>query len=192
MNYHGVGKEDVMLRATRFVLLTALVVASVSPGSAAPLAPEQAALILAAQRGDAAEVQRLLRRGVSANTRGVHQETALMTAAGQGHLAVVKTLLEARADVNLRDGAGGTALINATYFGHAAVVQELIRAGANVDARHSDGSTAMDIARRQGHREIVTILEGAELDSGFEEKPSPQRNGTPPEDIKPPKDLGVL
>ena len=66
-------------------------------------------LMKAADRGNAAEVQRLLAAGADVNAKDFDGETALMVAADDGHAAVVKLLLAAGADVNEHDEDGETA-----------------------------------------------------------------------------------
>ena len=63
-------------------------------------------LIQAAEAGDMAEVQRLLRRGAEVDARDDCRWTAMMKAAGNGHSAIVRLLLEHGADVNALDKGG--------------------------------------------------------------------------------------
>jgi serine/threonine-protein phosphatase 6 regulatory ankyrin repeat subunit B len=110
----------------------------------------------AAERGDVAEMMRLLESGADVNnTGGFDNETALMEASCWGDAAVVRALLAAGADVNQADNYGHTALLEASWRGHADVVAALLAAGANVNRANNHGTTALNWASA----EDTTIVE---------------------------------
>lgn len=144
------------------------------------------ALGVAADSGDAALVDLLLRHGADPN-RGC----PLYYAASQGHDGIVGRLLDVGADpnrarlggvpsplviaaenghvrsVNLLLGAGASLgpgdganvpLILAAGNGHNDVVTILLKAGVDVNSRSSDGDTALHRAMRRGHPDTVEIL----------------------------------
>lgn len=85
-------------------------------------------LMLAATKGHAQIVQRLLAAGASANTSEDHGNTALMAATRQGHAAVVKMLLAAGATRQLRNKDGHSASDIASALNHADI-EALLKAG---------------------------------------------------------------
>ena len=88
------------------------------------------ALIGAANRGNAAWVERLLgAAGVVVNHADEHGNTALTKAAHGGHIDCVRTLLgTAGIAVNHANGSGVTALEKAAFGGHDGCVRALLRA----------------------------------------------------------------
>ena len=98
-------------------LAVTILAAGVSLGMATPASAQdvtwadrdgETLLMKAADRGNVAEVQRLLAAGAPVNAKDNDGETALMMAADDGHAAVVKLLLEAGAAVNDADEDGET------------------------------------------------------------------------------------
>jgi ankyrin repeat protein len=87
-------------------------------------------LILAANRGNLSEVQRLLAEGAEVNAKKNDGATALMAASEGGRLEVVQALLAKGAEVNAKKRDGATALILASQKGHREVSAMLIKAGA--------------------------------------------------------------
>lgn len=93
-------------------------------GVASARAQADQELIEAANRGDAAAVQRLLARGTDPNSQDSAGWTALRYAAAKGHGAVVQHLVASGADPNVRDDLlSQTALMTAAMMGHSAAVQ---------------------------------------------------------------------
>ena len=93
-------------------------------------------LIKAANRGDAAAVQRLLAGGADPNSQDTAGWTALRYAAAKGHGAVVQHLVASGADPNVRDDLlGHTVLMTAAMMGHSAVVQHLVAVALTRTAR---------------------------------------------------------
>jgi ankyrin repeat protein len=84
-------------------------------------------LCLAADRGDAAEVQaHLALPDASVNAVGTAGLTVLHVAAGRGLVACVQALLAAGANLDTADSSGYTALMLAASSGHAPCVQSLL------------------------------------------------------------------
>ena len=116
-----------------------------------------AALMLAAEGGQAEEVRRMLAEGADVNAQETSGLTALMAAAHKGHADIVKLLLENNAEINAKNTIGGTALIAASAGGHIETARLLIQNGADVTVE-SKGQTALRIARGKGHADIVDLL----------------------------------
>lgn len=121
------------------------------------------ALVLAAWRGDAGEVHRLLEAGVNPNAivrpdidsdlnwwahelldprdRMVFRMPALEAAGFGNHSDIIRDLLAHGANPNFRAGDGGTALLLAAHNGDVSLVRELLKRGADPKLGWKDGTT---------------------------------------------------
>ena len=121
---------------------------------------------IAAQANDLVKVQRLLRRGVSVNTRNSGSGVSpLGVAAERGHAEMVKVLLQAKAEVDAVTNDGLTPLHICCQFGQTAVVQLLLSASASVNtvASHlpvgyEDCSTPLMAAIMLNHLPTIELL----------------------------------
>ena len=132
----------------RHLTLAAVLIAASAVGALADPAPDAPAIILAAFKGDAAKVRKLLVSGVSPDTRDGTKFTALNWAAYAGRLAMVKLLVEAKADINANTSqAQWTPMMNAIGGAHAAdVALYLIEQGADVTLTDYKGYSALSFA----------------------------------------------
>lgn len=121
--------------------------------------PPEPPLIVAAERGQAEEVERLLSINSQADVRDACAWTPLMKAALHGRKAVVERLLQAGADPEALDKGGYTALMLAASNDHVEVVDLLIRHGANINHQErTEGLSALIWASKRGHVETVRLL----------------------------------
>lgn len=79
----------------------------------------------ASARGEAEEVQRLLRQGAPVSAVNYDRRSALHVAAAEGHVAVVAALIAGRADVNPEDRWSRTPLDEANRASAEAVPARL-------------------------------------------------------------------
>ncbi len=91
----------------------------------------ETALMEAADKGNLAAVQLLLKCGAKVNQQDHEGKTALMDAASDGHTEVVRALIAAGADLNARDEDGETALMKALEDRHNDTAEALRAAGAH-------------------------------------------------------------
>jgi hypothetical protein len=99
---------------------------------------QETPLLWAAEKGDAASMQCLLRYGATADTTGLSGRSALTWASLNGHVACVRMLVEeGNAALDMIDGMGYTPLRHAEEEGHAVVATYLRSRGA-VDVRTGD------------------------------------------------------
>lgn len=118
-------------------------------------------IVDAANRGDKFEVARLLRAGISPNTKGGFNTTALMRAAYLGNVEVARLLIDNGASVNDRDIGGATALHIAARRGNSAIVELLIKHGANPDIKDKEGFDPTSRAAKSNHLKIVNKIQRA-------------------------------
>ncbi len=120
-------------------------------------------LVLAAERGDAAEVGRLIAAGADVNWQDEKQDSAYLVAGARGHTEVLRLTLAAGADLKSTNRFGGTALIPACHYGHLETVKVLLATAIDVDHVNRLGWTALLEAVILGdggtvHTEIVRML----------------------------------
>jgi uncharacterized protein len=121
---------------------------------------ENATLMMASQRGDLSQVQRLLREGAQVNQRNSDGQTALHYAVQCKNVLVVQTLIQAGADVNARRAGNVTPLMLSLdmAFGQPDIALALIRAGADVNVADENGDTALIIATTESSSEVFESL----------------------------------
>ena len=145
-----------------------------SPAQAGPLHD-------AVDKGDVAQVKRLISKGADVNAEDTVGMTPLMQASRQGNTSIVSVLLDAGADVNaLRFvGFNDPALIYAVRGGHDEIVRLLIQAGADLHVKGGMGHPALIWAliawpRQATHTAIALALIDAGSDvNGGEENRTP-------------------
>jgi hypothetical protein len=91
---------------------------------------ESSAIMGAIYNGNVAEVDRLLKTGVSANVRNVKDRTPLMLAVALGYQDIARLLMKYGADVTVRDTGGETALSIARRRDQADMINLLVALGA--------------------------------------------------------------
>ncbi|MEI7465777.1 MAG: ankyrin repeat domain-containing protein [Burkholderiales bacterium] len=116
----------------------------------------ETALMMASLRGQAALVQRLLRRGAAVNRAGW---SPLHYAATASDEASMQLLLAHGAAVDARSPNGTTPLMMAADYGPSACVELLLAAGAKVDLQNDLGLTVIDFARQRGRDRLADRLE---------------------------------
>jgi hypothetical protein len=119
----------------------------------------EAALLQAAQSGDAAAVQAQLGDGTDVDARDSESNTPLMLTRDP---EIARRLIAAGADVNARNRSGSTPLIEAARNGAAEVARLLVRAGADLEARDTGSNrTALAWALQAEQPEVAQVLRNA-------------------------------
>lgn len=116
------------------------------------------ALVTAAQNGDRAAVQALLKKRVDVNASSADGTTALHYAVYNDDLELVRALLKARANPNAKNEYGSTPLGEAAITGNVAVMETLLKAGADVESPNADGMTALMVIARTGNTAAAKLL----------------------------------
>ena len=127
-------------------------------------------LLIAAEAGDAVEVDQLLIQGAPANARGrkgLDGFTALHYASSRGHIVVAERLVRAgKADLEPANKDGEVPLHLAAYGGYLTIVELLLDSGASVDIGNGYGETPLFYAARRGYAAVARLLmqRGADVD----------------------------
>lgn len=131
-------------------------------------------IMLAAQRGDAKVVRRLLEVGVSPHSTSPNGNSACLLAAHFGSLEVLKILFRhveptngLHALLNVSNVNMTTPLMRAAQEGHWECVKLLLSLGAPVSARNQNQMTALMLAAQRGNSKVCQLLvdNKAELNS---------------------------
>lgn len=120
----------------------------------------ETALWDAAKRGDAKQVDELIRGGVDPDAEFRSGGCALLFAADRGHLDVVETLLRHGASVDAKEQIyRWTALHWAAFRGHRELIGRLLKAGADPNATETEfGNTPLMMAVQSGDPDCVAAL----------------------------------
>ena len=116
------------------------------------------ALHFAAQKGDAAATEQLLKQGAQVDALTKAGATPLHVASEQGKVDVALELLKFGANVNAKTDLGLTPLSFTAEQGTTEVARHLIASGADVHAPTATGHTPLHIAAQTGHLEVTTLL----------------------------------
>jgi len=115
-------------------------------------------LMDAAQSGNLAIVETLIKKGANINARGDGGSTPLINASQDGRFKVVEMLIKKGADINLATNSGSTALGLSSFNGYKNIVKVLLENGANVSAKDAHNKTAIFYASVAGNDDIVNML----------------------------------
>lgn len=110
--------------------------------------------------GNAVELERVLKRGVSPNVENISHTSALVGAAYYGYEDCLRILIKYRADLDMPNPKkkNRTALMIAALNGKLGCVKLLVDAGANTKLKDTKGDTALDLAIQEDNSDIVTYL----------------------------------
>ncbi len=132
--------------------------------AAAPDAKQGTALIASAERGNVADIQKLLDAGAPVNVRDARGRNAVLAATQRGHTEAARLLIARGADVNAQDDIRDSAFLLAGARGHTEIVRATLAAGANLKSTNRYGGTALIPACHYGHVETVRVLLGSAID----------------------------
>jgi len=135
------------------------------------------ALYEAAEKGDGAEIERLLAAGANVNCAIEGDGSPLIAAAREGRLEAVRVLLNRGADPNMPVEGDGNPLIMAAREGHTDIVALLLDRGAKVDQMVPEDENALIQASGEGHLEVVKLLvaRGADVNARVWVEPASER-----------------
>jgi uncharacterized protein len=130
-------------------------------------------LIRAVASGNKANIELMLRAGISANAKDEQGQSALTMAAALPNTDIAELLIAHGADVNAGSQDGATPLMAAMMTGHKETAKVLLRKGADVNASAPVGSPTLQhmpmlfLAIAIGDVEITRLLieEGADVNA---------------------------
>jgi hypothetical protein len=119
----------------------------------------ESALMMAALKGDMADVQLLLARGAKVNQPGW---SALHYAATGPNVNIVQLLLDRGAAIDAASPNNSTPLMLAAQYGPEDSVRLLLKRGADVKRHNQLDLGAVDFARKSGREPVVKLIEQAQ------------------------------
>lgn len=136
------------------VLLAAVVGMTLTAAEKSPVAD-------AVEKGDKAELQKLLTQKADVNAVQVDGTTALHWAVYRDDLAAVDSLIKAGAKVSTANREGITPLYMASLYGNTEMVNRLIKAGADAKQLGPNNETMLMLAARNGNPATIKALVAA-------------------------------
>ena len=115
-------------------------------------------LVRAAERGDRAAAEALLRAGANAREADADGTTALHWAAHFGDADLTRLLIRAGADARASNEYTATPMSVAAEVGATAVLELLLKAGADVESPNAEGQTALMAVARTGKIDAARVL----------------------------------
>jgi len=134
------------------------------------------ALTLAADRGDAAVAEALLKHGADVNAKGRNGWTALLLALHENRWDVGDVLLsQPNVDLKAETPEGTSALMLAVWRERAETVRKLLQRGADANQQDKEGDASLHGAAWFGNTTILGLL----LDAGANPNVKNKLGGTP-------------
>jgi len=112
----------------------------------------------AIEKGDIAEVEKLLAEGKKLNSVNWNLETPLMHSVKHNQIDMTKLLLKSKADVNFQFFRGKTALKIAVKNGDTGIVRVLLDGGADTELKNLLKRTVLMAAAKLDYTEIAEML----------------------------------
>jgi ankyrin repeat protein len=128
------------------------------------LAMAQSPIADAAQDGDIAAVQALIRQGADVNRPQADGATALHWAVHRDNTQLADILIAAGADVKAVNRNGITSLHMASLYGNPPMIERLVKAGADARQVGPGGETMLMLAARNGNTRAIRVLLAAGAD----------------------------
>lgn len=115
-------------------------------------------LMIAASKGYATEIDRLINRGADIDAETNERASALVFAVTNDRFAAVKTLLKYNPKLDRLTSSFETPLLIAVKHRNQQIAEALIRAGASIDATDRHGATPLHHASLNGYLDMVDLL----------------------------------
>ncbi len=141
-----------MARERGFDRLTGVLVKATA---AKTVADPDAALLAAAERGDADAVASALRAGADLEARDARRRTALLLAVTGDHVDAAKVLVAMGADPDALDDRHDTPWLVTGVTGSVAMLEALLPAGPDLTIRNRYGGVSVIPASERGHVDYV-------------------------------------
>jgi ankyrin repeat protein len=115
-------------------------------------------LMIAASRGYASEIERLIKKGADIDAETSEGATPLIFATINNKLLAVKTLLYYKPSIDVVTKNYETALLISVKNRYFDIAEALIRSGADIDYSNRQGATPLHYAAIYGYLELVDLL----------------------------------
>ena len=115
-------------------------------------------LMSAAEEGDVATIEALIKQGANVNQGDKHGVTALLIAAIYGQKPAVEALIKHGANVDLGNDQGLSPLIAAAANGYDDVVDVLVKHGANMNQGDKNWNSPLFVSAKYGQAAVVEVL----------------------------------
>jgi hypothetical protein len=138
--------------------VTLMCLAMADADARSPTDPDLPLLRAAAERGDVAEVRRIVSAGTPVDLKDEAGRTALLLATGNGHTEVARVLIEAGADINAQAANMDTPWMLAGARGRHEILALMLPKGPNYALRNRFGGNALIPACERAHVETVRLL----------------------------------
>jgi ankyrin repeat protein len=126
---------------------------------ARPISTDEKRLVNAVINSDEKNVKKLLKKGISANTKDELDSPILHLAIHRGDAQMVNLLIDNKVDVNAMNRVGQSALAWSARFGYLNILNNLLNSGADVNRADEDYRlTPLMGASLNGKESVVALL----------------------------------
>ncbi len=129
-----------------------------------PMTATAETMLEAAERGDAAAVDRLIAAGTPVDTTNAAGQTPLLLAVQNDHLAVATRLIDAGANINAQAANHDTPWLLAGALGRTAMLRHMLPRGPDFGVRNRFGGDALIPACERAHVDTVAFLVTTPID----------------------------
>jgi uncharacterized protein len=152
------------LKLSWFILGLAAFVMAAMPRDANAETAAGRELLAAAERGDGAELQRLIAAGVPLDPVDAAGRTPLLIAVERNHGGAAALLIAAGANINAQAANADTPWLLAGALGRADMLRLMMAKGPDLSIRNRFGGNALIPACERGHVEAVRVLLTSAID----------------------------
>lgn len=129
-----------------------------------PMTATAQTMLEAAERGDAAGVERLIASGAPIDQANASGQTPLLLAVQNNHLAVAIRLIDAGANINAQAANQDTPWLLAGALGRTAMLRHMLPKGPDFKIRNRFGGNALIPACERAHVDTVAFLVTTPID----------------------------
>jgi uncharacterized protein len=121
-------------------------------------------MLEAVERGDAANVERLIASGAPIGQANASGQTSLLLAVQNNHLAIATRLIDAGANINAQAANQDTPWLLAGALGRTAMLRHMLPKGPDFGVRNRFGGNALIPACERAHVDTVAFLVNTPID----------------------------
>jgi ankyrin repeat protein len=129
-----------------------------------PMTATAQSMLEAAERGDAAGIDRLISAGAPIDAANASGQTPLLLAVQNNHLAVATRLIDAGANINAQAANQDTPWLLAGALGRTAILRHMLSKGPDFRVRNRFGGNALIPACERAHVDTVAFLVTTPID----------------------------